>query len=139
MTSRPSNRTRDLTPKIPDLEELVFQYVLTNNMLGSILTDVYIANAATDAFKGMQAVDNVGANKVSKASSKCVTCFKRRNSLCSNFRRGELHSAHIEGVKQASSLFTSSRLGLLGIPASQSHCSSSSLLPCDPPLEGHQW
>ena len=55
MTGPPSNKMRDRAVKIPDLNQGMFNYVLTNNLLGGAVTDASISNAAKDAFKAMQA------------------------------------------------------------------------------------
>ena len=49
------NRMWDRPPLIPDLDGLLYEYVVANNLLGRTVTDVSIAEAAKDAFKAMQA------------------------------------------------------------------------------------
>ena len=101
MIGPPSNRMRDRAAKIPDLDQVVFDYVLTNNLLGGTVTDASIANAAKDAFKALQAVGKVGADVMFKASSGLVSGFKRQCNLASHLRCGESGSVDHEGVQQS--------------------------------------
>ena len=92
---------RDRAPLIPDLDGLLYEYVLTNNMLGVTVTDASIAEAATVAFKVMQARGKVGEDVQFKASTGFVSAFKRHLNLSSQIRCGESGSANLEGVQQA--------------------------------------
>ena len=101
MQGPPGNRMRERAPLIPDLDSLLYEYVLTNNLLGGTVTDASIAEAAMDAFKAMQARGKVGADVVFKASTGFVFGFKRRFNLRSHMRCGESGSADRAGVEQA--------------------------------------
>ena len=66
MTGLPGNRMRDRKALIPDLEQMVFYYVVSNNLLGGSVTDASITHAAKDAYKAMQE-----AGRISLTSSIC--------------------------------------------------------------------
>ena len=95
----PGNRMRDRAPLILDLDVLLYEYVLTNNLLGGSVTDASIAEVAMDTFKAMQARGKVGADVQFKASSGFLSGFKRRFNLSSHMRSGESGSADQEGVQ----------------------------------------
>ena len=54
MTGPPGNRMRDRKALIPDLEQMVYEYVVSNNTLGGNVTDASLTHAAKDAYKAMQ-------------------------------------------------------------------------------------
>ena len=64
MTGPPGSRMRDRQPLIPDLGQLVYDNVTSNNMLGGTVTGASIANAQKEAFEAMQATGKVGPDAV---------------------------------------------------------------------------
>ena len=54
MTGLPGNRMRDRKALIPDLEQMVSDYVVSNNLLGGSVIDASITHAVKDAYKAMQ-------------------------------------------------------------------------------------
>ena len=54
--------------KIPDLDNIVHEYVLSNNTLGGTVTDASIANAATEPFQDMVAAGRIEEGIDFKAS-----------------------------------------------------------------------
>ena len=97
----PGNRMRDRAPLIQDLDSLLYEYVLTNNLLGATVMDTSIAEAAMDALKAMQARSKVNAAIQFKASTGFVSGFKRHFNLSSHMRFGDSGSADHQGVQLA--------------------------------------
>ena len=58
------NRMRDKKALIPDLEQMVYEYVVPNNTLGGTVTNISITHAAMDAFKAMQQARRISNNIV---------------------------------------------------------------------------
>ena len=99
MTGLPGNRMRDRKALIPDLEQMVFDYVVSNNLLGGTVTDASLTHAAKDAYKAMQQAGRIGSDIDFKASSGWVSGFKRRFNLASLLRCGESSIVDHEGVQ----------------------------------------
>ena len=59
LSGPPGNPMRDRKDKIPDLDQLVYDYVVSNNSLGGTVTHASIANAVMDAFNAMHAAGRV--------------------------------------------------------------------------------
>ena len=54
---------------IPDLDNMVYDYVVSNNMLGGSVTYASITTAATDAYKAIMKAGRVDAAVDFKASA----------------------------------------------------------------------
>ena len=67
---------RDKKGMIPDLDNMVYEYVVSNNMLGGSVTVASIATAATDAYKAMVKAGRVDAALDFKASAGWVNGFQ---------------------------------------------------------------
>ena len=98
MTGLTVNRMRNTKALKPDLEQLVLDYVVSNNLLGGTVTDASLTHEAMDAFKTMQQAGRLSNDIDFKASTGWVTGFKRRFNLTSLLRCNELSSADQEGV-----------------------------------------
>ena len=101
MSGPPGSRMRDRQATIPELDHVIFDYVVTNNMLGGSTTDASIRKAAVQAFKAMQASGKLPQDKRFVASNGFLSAFKRRYNLSSHLRCGESASADADGVKLA--------------------------------------
>ena len=94
MQGPPRKRMSEPAPLIPNLDSLLYEYVLTENLLGGTVTYAYIASESFKAFKAMHARGKVGADMRFKASSGFVFGFKRRFTLRSHLSCGESGSAN---------------------------------------------
>ena len=101
MSGPPGNRMRDRQPKLPELDKVVFDYVVTKNLLGGSTSDASIKEAAKEAFKALQAAGSDGPEVKLVASNGFLQAFKRRYNLKSYLRCGESGSADLEGVQLA--------------------------------------
>ena len=61
LSGPPGNRMRDKKGMLLDLDIMVYDYVVSNNMLGGTVTHASIAKAATDAYKVMVRAGRVDA------------------------------------------------------------------------------
>ena len=89
---------RDTKGMIPDLDNMVYDYIMFNNMVGDTVSDASIANAATDAYKAVVRAGHVDAAMDLKATAGCVYIFKHRFNLRTFLRCGEYAYADVDYV-----------------------------------------
>ena len=67
---------RDKRALIPDLDAMVFDYVVSNNLMGGTVTDASLTHVAMDAFKAMQHAGRISDDITFKVSTGWVSGFK---------------------------------------------------------------
>ena len=98
LSGTPGNRVSDKKGMIAVLDNMVYDYVVSKNMLGGCVTDASIATTATDAYKAMVKAGRVDVVVYFKASAGSVHGFKCRFNLRLFLRCGEFASADADGV-----------------------------------------
>ena len=101
MSGPPGSRMRDRQPKVPELDSLVYDEVVTNNLLGGSTTDASIKENVVELFKAQKARGSVDPKLTFVASNGFPQSFKKRFNLKSHIRCGECGSADLEGVEFA--------------------------------------